>query len=180
ELTEIDGIGPTNAFGIKFIHEVARKFLRNKIFVAKNYMESFNAALEYYTHKIGHSKNESVHAIYLDSQNLILHEEKHIEGSISAVAISIRLIVEKSIGLGASAVVLIHNHPGGIAKPSRNDILFTKELFFAAKLVDLELRDHIIITATGHYSFYKEKLIDRFNDEFVKFSKNILGYQSYN
>ncbi|VAX14885.1 UPF0758 family protein, partial [hydrothermal vent metagenome] len=86
KLQNVEGIGPSNIFGIRLIHSIARKFLRDKM-IREQYMDSFNEALDYFTHAMRDQKSESFHVLFLSSQNAILGEEKLSVGSPSHVAL---------------------------------------------------------------------------------------------
>jgi len=118
DLQNVEGIGPNNAFGIRLIHSIARKFLRDRM-LRENHMNSFEEALDYFTHALRDQKHESFHVLYLNSQNAILGEEKLSVGSPAHVAMTSRQVVEKALGHGATTLVLAHNHPGGSARPRR-------------------------------------------------------------
>jgi DNA repair protein RadC len=173
ELMEIEGVGPQNAFGLRFIHAIARKFLRDRMLKA-DYIDSFDAVLDYFTHALRDQKIESFHVIFLNSQNAILHEERLSVGSPHHVILSPRQVMEKALALSASTVVLAHNHPGGQARPSQQDLALTRELVFTARLLDLWVREHLIIAADGYCSFWKEGHIKRFEREFDSFHQRLL------
>ncbi len=173
ELQKIEGIGPANIFGIRLIHSIARKFLRERM-LHHEYLNSFTEALEYFIHALRDQKNESFHVLYLNSQNAILGEEKLSAGSPSSVTLSPRHVIEKAFLHGATTLVLAHNHPGGSSKPSAEDIALTREVIFAARLLDLCVRDHLIISPKGYYSFRNDGYIKKFDDEFEKFHKKLL------
>lgn len=173
KLQEIDGIGPANIFGIRLIHSIARKFLRERMF-RHDYLNSFTEALEYFTHALRDKKNESFHVLYLNSQNAILGEEKLSKGSPASVMLSPRHVIEKAFSHGATTLVLAHNHPGGTAEPSPEDIALTREVTFTARLLDICVRDHLIISHGGYFSFRNEGFIAKFDAEFEKFHKKLL------
>lgn len=174
ELTRINGVGPTNAFGVRLVHAIARKFLRDKL-IQENYIDSFDAVLDYFTHALRDQKKESFHVLFLNSQNSILHEERLSVGSPHHVILSPRQVMEKALFHSATTLVLAHNHPGGEATPSEEDMALTKELVFTARLLDLWVREHIIIASKGYYSFWQEGLIQKYESEFNVFHDRLLG-----
>ncbi|MBI5814158.1 MAG: DNA repair protein RadC [Nitrospinae bacterium] len=173
DLGRIEGIGPNNALGIRLIHSIARKFLREKI-MRENYMNSFAEVLDYFNHALKGERRESFHVLFLNSQNAILSEERISIGAPSHVTLSPRQVVEKAFAHAATTLVLAHNHPGGAAEPSDEDICLTREMLFAARLMDIWVREHLIISPSGHFSFLKEGLIARFEAEFEKFHERLL------
>jgi len=173
ELAQVDGIGPNNALGIRLIHSIARKYLREKI-IRENYMNSFGEVLDYFQHALKGEKRESFHVLFLNSQNAILHEERISMGAPGNVFLSPRQVVEKAFSHSATTLVLAHNHPGGAIKPSDEDIALTREMLFSARLVDIWVREHLIISPVGYFSFMKEGFIAKFEAEFGKFRERLL------
>lgn len=106
-------------------------------------------------------KNETVYLLCLDSKCKVLGCVEVGEGSINAASISTRRIVEIALNYGASSVVLAHNHPSGIALPSAEDILTTKQIAMGLAAVDIALTDHIVVAdddfvslaQSGFYNF---------------------------
>ena len=90
---------------------------------------------------------------------------EHIfRGTIDSATIYPRDLVEKSLSLGASYVIVSHNHPSGIARPSKEDINITNVLYKALKMVDIKMLDHIIITANSYYSFREDGMFDKYKN----------------
>ncbi len=173
DLQKIGGIGPNNALGIRLIHSIARKFLREKI-LKENYIDSFEEVLDYFTHALRDEKNEFFHVLFLNSQNAILHEERLAIGSATHVALSPQQVIEKALSSKAAIIVLAHNHPGGSTEPSGEDVALTREIVFSARLLDLLVREHLIISPGGHFSFLENGLMKKFDDEFDKFHKRLV------
>ena len=96
---------------------------------------------------------EQVRTLYLDTRNRLLRDEIVASGSVNRVNISPREIVRRAMDLGATGMILAHNHPSGDPAPSKSDILITREILQAAGLFELRLHDHIIIGRRGWYSF---------------------------
>ncbi len=172
ELQKVDGIGPSNAFGVHLIHSIARKFLRQKI-ISENYVNSFDEALDYLTHALRELRHEVFHILFLNSQNAILHEERVSSGTTTHVVLYPRQVLETAFAHAATNMVLAHNHPGGSAQPSEQDVRMTRQLYFAARGVELTVREHIIISADGYYSFMREGVIASFEKEYQKHHKKL-------
>jgi len=165
DLSKIKGIGPVNAMGLTLVHQIARKFLREKIIHA-DYVNSFEEALDYFTHAMKASGQETLSVLYLSSQNAILGEERFTSHSPGAVSIHPRQALESALRHNAASVVMAHNHPGGSAQPSDEDVRVTRGLYFALRFAEAPLRDHLIITADGYFSFMKEGLMAGFEKEY--------------
>lgn len=95
------------------------------------------------------SGQERVVAIYLDSRNRPLHRELVAVGGLRASVIQPRDILAPALRLPAAALVLVHNHPSGDTTPSREDLEVTRQLVSAAKLLGLELLDHLVVSRTA-------------------------------
>ncbi|VAX24047.1 UPF0758 family protein [hydrothermal vent metagenome] len=173
ELQKIGGIGPNNALGIRLIHSIARKFLREKI-LKENYIDSFEEVLDYFTHALRDEKYEFFHVLFLNSQNAILHEERLAVGSATHVVLSPQQVIGKALSSKAAIIVLAHNHPGGSIEPSGEDVALTKEIVFSARLLDLSVREHLIISPNGYFSFMENGLMKIFDDEFERFHKRLV------
>lgn len=96
---------------------------------------------------------ESVWAVFLDRGNNTIGYSRISLGGISSATVEIRLILKYAIGTLASGVILVHNHPSGACAPSSQDNAITRRLKDAAKLMDIVLLDHIIITQHTYYSY---------------------------
>ena len=94
------------------------------------------------------SPQERVVAIYLDSRNRPLHRELIAVGGLRASVIQPRDILAPALRLPAAAIVLVHNHPSGDTTPSREDLEVTRQLVAAARLLGLELLDHLVVSRT--------------------------------
>lgn len=168
ELMEISGVGPNNAFGIKFIHHITRKFLREKMMGAP-YLQSSEAALEYLDHSMKSVDHEVFKVIYLNPNSEIINEETIAVGTAVEVPVSPRQIVERAVKHGAASVVLAHNHPGGEGEPSAEDKSFTRETAFVCGMMGLRLMDHLIVSPRGNYSFSLEGELAEYEREFARF-----------
>ena len=103
--------------------------------------------------------NETFIAMFLNRHNDIIGWTMVSSGGVSATIVDTRMIMKVAIDCMASNIVLAHNHPSGNTKPSEPDKQITKKIQTAAKYFDMEVLDHIIITADSHYSFANEGLI---------------------
>ena len=170
ELAEIKGIGPNNAFGIKFIHQVARKFLRERM-LGRPFLQSSEEVMDYLDHSMRSLTYEAFRIIYLSVKNEIINEETISIGTATEVPVTPRQIVERAVKNGAVSLVLAHNHPGGTADPSEEDREITRETVFVSGMLGLRLREHLIIAPDDHFSFAAEGLLMEYESEFQQFYK---------
>ena len=90
-------------------------------------------------------KNEEVHALFLDDKKKVIRCDKLFEGTVNSTPITVKKVVAAAVNTNATAVVIAHNHPGGVALPSRADMIATEKIYKALKLINIELCDHIIV-----------------------------------
>lgn len=98
-------------------------------------------------------KHEECWAIYLTNSNRVVERCRISQGGVQATVVDQRLIVKRALELLSTRLIIVHNHPSGSATPSGADFDITKRINEATSLFDIQLLDHIIITATEDYSF---------------------------
>ncbi len=91
--------------------------------------------------------------LFLDRKNMLIADEVQGRGTVDHTPVYPREIVRRALDLGASAVILVHNHPSGDPTPSRADIEMTREIVAAAKALRISVHDHLVIGRSGHASF---------------------------
>ena len=165
ELRKIPGIGPKNAFAIRFIHEVARKFLKTRL-EGRTYVKAASDVVNYLCHSLSHRMREVFVVVFLDAKHAVITVEELFEGTLTTSVIYPREVIKKSLYYHAAVLVLAHNHPSGNIRPSAADQAITRRLYLAARLVDIEVLDHIIIGQAGSYfSFADEGLMHELKKE---------------
>ena len=102
---------------------------------------------------------EHLCAAFLDSQNGILGTRTIHKGTLTMTVVAARDVYREALRLGASGVVVVHNHPSGDPSPSPEDIATTGKLAEAGKLLEVDLIDHIIIGHHGYFSFAEKKML---------------------
>ena len=166
ELQQIEGIGPHSTFGIKLVQEVAREFLKEKI-IDKPVYQSAKEIFDYLYHSMRDLKKEVFKVIYLNSQNQIIETEDLFEGTLDKSFISPREVMEKAIKYNAVSLIFVHNHPAGNPTPSLSDRELTKDLLYAASIMQIKVLDHIIIGNNTYFSFAGEGLIEEYRMGFL-------------
>lgn len=106
-----------------------------------------------------HNVREAVYALYLNRANNVIGVLRVSEGSINACTVDPRLVLKPALELLASSIILAHNHPSGTLKPSLADKQITNQIKDGAKLLDMELVDHLIFSDEGYISFADEGLM---------------------
>lgn len=108
---------------------------------------------------LGERRTETFGSLYLDCQHRVLECRELFQGTIDGAAVYPRVLVQDALQLNAAAVVLFHNHPSGIAEPSRSDEAITQRLKEALALVDVRVLDHVVFTARESVSFAERGLL---------------------
>jgi DNA repair protein RadC len=102
---------------------------------------------------LAHGTVEEFHVVLLDVRGRLIRTERVAQGSLSQCPVSPRDTFRVAVREGAHGVVFVHNHPSGDASPSPDDADLTERLRAAAELVGVMARDHVIVAASGYYSF---------------------------
>jgi len=171
ELQGIKGIGPHNVFGIKLIQEVSRLFLKEKM-MSLPVCHSSKEVFDYLYHSLRDSITEKFKVLFLDAKNFILEEKTFFEGTVDSSAVYPREVIKAAIRHAASSLIFVHNHPSGDPDPSESDREITKELIFAANIMQIKVLDHIIIGNNCYFSFADQGLIDDYELLFRKIKNN--------
>jgi DNA repair protein RadC len=101
---------------------------------------------------IAHSSFEQFRVLFLDKKNKLIADEMQQRGTVDHTPVYPREVVKRALELGASALILVHNHPSGDPTPSRADIEMTKEVQKAAAALSLVVHDHVIVGSDGNSS----------------------------
>ncbi|SFM36290.1 DNA repair protein RadC [Pelosinus propionicus DSM 13327] len=154
ELETIKGIGVAKARKIQCIAEIAKRVYRmNNALppVIKTPGDAFKRMEDMQFLAV-----EQFRVIYLNTKNGIIAEEVVAQGTINSTIVGGRELFRRAVRLLAASIILIHNHPSGDAQPSQEDIVITRKLVEAGKLLDIAILDHIII-GRGKFESLKEK-----------------------
>ncbi|MDR2084944.1 MAG: JAB domain-containing protein [Bacteroidales bacterium] len=103
--------------------------------------------------------HEEAYAIFLNHSNRVLGLFNISKSGVSSTLVDIKILMQTALKVHASAMIFSHNHPSSYLKPSRQDILLTKKIKEACKVLDISFFDHIIMTEEGYYSFVNEGLL---------------------
>ena len=166
ELAEISGIGPHNAFGIKLVQEVARKYLKDRI-IDRPIYRSPQEIFDYLYHSMRGLKKEAFKVIFLNNQNQIIDAADLFQGTTGSSAVSPREVIESALKHSAASLVFAHNHPSGNPEPSPSDKQITRDLVYAAAIIQMKVLDHIVIGDNKYFSFAGEGLIEQYELDFL-------------
>ncbi len=161
DLRRIKGIGPKNALYLGLVHQTANRYLRDRT-RGKSFFTSSQAVFDYLFHDMRDLKREVFKVLFLDRKNQLIKDENIFLGSLTGSAVYPREIMTRALELRAAGLVFVHNHPSGDPAPSAEDHRLTRDLIWGARLLHIQVLDHIIIGNNRYYSFADEGLVKRF------------------
>ena len=160
DLLSVSGVGENTLFALKIINEAAKRtsweILKDKDLPVIADMDSL---IDYCRMTMAYQDVEEFRLIYLNAKNRVIAEVTQQKGTINHVSLHPREVVKSALDHGASAVIMVHNHPTGDTTPSRADIEVTKKVKEALSTVNITLHDHVIVSKCGYYSFRTVGLI---------------------
>ena len=122
-------------------------------------ISDFDAMVDYCRSAMAYQTVEEFRIIFLNSKLYVIGEEIQKRGTVDQVAIHPREVIKSAMMHGASAMILVHNHPSGIVTPSKADMEITKRIKEAAEAVSIRLFDHLIISKSSVYSFHNQGFV---------------------
>ena len=122
-------------------------------------ISDFDAMVDYCRSAMAYQTVEEFRIIFLNSKLYVIGEEIQQRGTVDQVAIHPREVIKSAMMHGASAMILVHNHPSGIVTPSKADMEITKRIKEAAEAVSIRLLDHLIISKSSVYSFHNQGFV---------------------
>ncbi|MFC3174166.1 DNA repair protein RadC [Novosphingobium bradum] len=152
------GMGEATAAALRIVAVATRRLARQTAH-EQPVLGSWQALIDYLTIDMAHLTKERVRVLYLNTRNMLIHDQHLRDGSLDEAQIEPREVIHKAMDLGAAAVILVHNHPSGSPEPSRADIQITQRVAEAGRLLGITVHDHVIIGRTGHVSLRAQGLI---------------------
>lgn len=158
DLGRIKGIGPAKRAEIAAVLEIARRSLLQQLAEAPVF-DASEAVRQFLRLKLGGLSHEVFAVLFLDAQHRLIAMEEMFRGTLTQTSVYPREVVKRGLDLGAAAVILAHNHPSGVAEPSRADELLTQALKSALALVDMRVLDHFVVGSNEVASLAERGLI---------------------
>ncbi|MBS1134298.1 MAG: radC [Burkholderiaceae bacterium] len=158
ELATIDGLGPAKSAQLQAVLELARRSLREEI-RRDPALSSPDKVRDYLKMTLAHRQHEVFMALFLDAQNRLLTADELFRGTLTQTSVYPREVVKRALAVNAAGVIFAHNHPSGVAEPSRSDELLTASLKQALGLVDVRVLDHVIVAGSSTVSFAERGLL---------------------
>jgi DNA repair protein RadC len=154
----VRGVGRAKCAEIAAVIELARRSLSEEA-GARDALASPQAVRDYLRLLLAARPHEVFVALFLDSQNRLLASEELFRGTLAQTSVYPREVVKVALARNAAAVIFAHNHPSGVAEPSRADELLTQALKQALALVDIRTLDHFVVAGGRLTSFAERGLI---------------------
>ena len=108
---------------------------------------------------IGELQHEEFWIIYLNNSNKVILKNQLSKGGITGTLVDVRLVLKNALEVGATGLILAHNHPSGTLKPSEADKQITNKLKIASESLDIKVLDHLIITENAYFSFADDGIL---------------------
>jgi DNA repair protein RadC len=158
ELEAVKGLGPAKRAQFAAAIELARRSLQEKL-KENAALTSPGAVRDYLRLRLASRKEEAFVCIWLDAQHRAIGIEEPFRCTLTQTSVYPREIVKAALRVNAAAVIFAHNHPSGVAQPSRSDELLTRNLKEALSLIEVKVLDHFIVAGNQAISFAERGLL---------------------
>jgi DNA repair protein RadC len=159
QLAQFDGFGDASITNLKLIGATAKRFGRDGIDREKPILSSWTALIDYCRSAMAFENIEHFRILFLDKKNRLIADEVQQKGTVDHTPVYPREVIKRALELGATALILVHNHPSGDPSPSTADVQMTRQIADAAKALGVTVHDHIIIGKSGHASLKGLRLL---------------------
>jgi DNA repair protein RadC len=157
-LREVKGLGDAAITELKIVQAAASRLARGQV-RGKAVLSSWPGVLDYCRTAMAFADKEQLRILFLDKRNQLIADELQQTGTVDHTPVYPREVVKRALELSATAIILVHNHPGGDPTPSRADIQMTQQIIEIAKPLGIAVHDHIIVAKQGHASMKGLRLI---------------------
>ena len=152
ELSGISGIGETTVATIKIVRASIKATLKSTI-TEHSIISNWRELVNYCQANIGCKQTEEFHILYLNTKCQLIKDETHSTGTVNSSSVYPREILKHVLDIGATSIILVHNHPSSDISPSSADISITQKIRDALKTIDVPIHDHIIVGKGNFFSF---------------------------
>ena len=153
-----EGLTDATIAALKIAEATALRLLEARI-EGQPVLSSWDALGDYLHAKMAHRRTEEVRILFLNAKNMLLANEALWQGSVDEASVHVREVIARAIALGATALIIVHNHPSGDPTPSTQDIRLTRDLVEAGRHMKVTVHDHVIVGASGRTSMREMGLI---------------------
>ena len=152
------GVSEAAVAGIKFVQASAVRMLQEAVH-KQPVISSWQSLLEYLHADMAHGIREQFRVLFLNNRNMVIRNDVLSQGTVDYAAVYVREIIKRALEVGATGLILVHNHPSGDPSPSADDIRMTKDVMETARRLGISLHDHVIVGSRGHKSLKSLGLI---------------------
>jgi len=152
------GLGEASYAQLQAVLEMARRHLQEQIHRGDT-LENPDATREFLASRLRHLPYEVFACLFMDNRHRVIDFEELFRGTIDGASVHPREVVRRALHHNAAAIILAHNHPSGVAEPSRADVQLTRRLVEALALVDVRILDHVVVGDGSGVSFAERGLI---------------------
>jgi DNA repair protein RadC len=153
-----EGLSDATIAAMKIAEATALRLLETRV-EAQPVLSSWDALGDYLTAAMAHRRTEEVRILFLNAKNMLLANEALWQGSVDEASVHVREVIARAIAIGATALIIVHNHPSGDPTPSTQDIRLTRDLVEAGRHMKVTVHDHVIVGAQGRTSMRAMGLI---------------------
>ena len=146
-----EGLTDATIAALKIAEAAALRMLETRI-EGQPMLSSWDALNDYLHAQMAHRRTEEVRVLFLNAKNMLLANEALWQGSVDEASVHVREVIARAIALGATALIIVHNHPSGDPTPSSQDIRLTRDLVDAGRHMRITVHDHVVVGAQGHSS----------------------------
>ena len=155
EICTINGISENSALLFPVIRDLCTRYLKGKM-PEQDVLDSPEGVRNYARMKLAGCREEVMMVIYLNTRNCVTGTRVISRGTINSAVVYPRNIAADALKVRAAGVILVHNHPSGYVRPSVEDMEFTEAVKNALSSLDIQLLDHLIVSRSGIYSFFRK------------------------
>ncbi|WP_343343020.1 DNA repair protein RadC [Sphingomicrobium sp. XHP0239] len=153
-----EGVTEAQIGALKIAAATARRLLEQRA-RKDDVLSNWQAVLDYLQAKMAWRGTEEVRALFLDTKNRLIANERLWEGTVDESAVHVREVLKRALQLEAAALILVHNHPSGDPTPSRADKQITREIVEAGRPLRITVHDHLVIGGATPFSFRQQGLL---------------------
>lgn len=158
-LGEFSGLGEVTIANLKVFQAAALRFGKDQITADRPILSSWSELIDYCRSAMAFEGIEQFRVLFLDKRNRLIADEVQQTGTVDHTPVYPREVIKRSLELGATAIILVHNHPSGDPSPSSADVQMTRQINEIARPLGITVHDHVIIGRSGHVSMKGLRLL---------------------
>jgi len=153
-----EGLTDATIAALKIAEATALRLLESRV-EGRPVLSSWEALGDYLHAAMAHRHTEEVRILFLNAKNMLIANEALWQGSVDEASVHVREVIARAMALGATALIIVHNHPSGDPSPSQQDIRLTRDLVEVGRHMKVTVHDHVIVGASGRTSMRAMGLI---------------------